>query len=74
MNKLISLGIGLAVGVAIGVVTAVLVAPSSGAEFKGNLRRGYDETFEEARRTSQQRKLELEAELKRKRGRGLTLP
>ncbi len=74
MNKLIGLGLGLAVGLAIGVIVSMLVAPSSGDELKRNLRRGYDETLDEARRASEQRRLELEAELKRRRGHGLTLP
>ncbi len=74
MNKLIGLGLGLAVGLAIGVVASMLVAPSSGEELKRSLRRGYGETLEEARRASEQRRLELESELKRKRGHGLTLP
>ncbi len=68
MRKLVSLGLGFGAGALIGAAVVMLFAPTSGEQLAQNLKRGWDETVEEARKASQQRRLELEAELARRRG------
>lgn len=63
MNKLIGLGIGLAVGAVIGVAVVALFAPISGKALRREIKRGYDDTMEEARIASETKQRELEAEL-----------
>jgi gas vesicle protein len=70
MRKLLSFGLGIAIGAVLGGTLMILIAPSSGDEFKRNLKLGYEETLEEARQASVQRRLELEAKLARMRGQG----
>jgi gas vesicle protein len=67
MRKLLSLLLGFGVGVTIGAALVMLLAPQSGEQFLASLKRGWEETMEEARKASQQRRLELQAELAAKR-------
>lgn len=68
MRKLVSFGLGLAIGAALGATMMILYAPVSGDQFKRNLKTGWQEAMDEARTAAEQRRLELEAELARKRG------
>ena len=63
MRKLLSLLIGFGVGAGLGFVLVMLFAPQSGQQLTANLKRGWEETMDEARKASQQRRVELEAEL-----------
>lgn len=68
MNKLISWTIGLAVGGLVGATLVVLFAPVSGKALIEGVKEGYAETLEEARQASEQRRIQLEAELARRQG------
>jgi gas vesicle protein len=63
MTRLLSWLIGLAIGAALGATLVYLFAPASGEQIKARIKRGWDETMDEARNASQQRRRELEAEL-----------
>ena len=63
MRTLMSLMIGLLLGAAIGATLALLFAPTSGEQLVKDVKRGFSETMEEARKASEQRRAELEAEL-----------
>ena len=67
MNKLISLAIGFGIGALIGAALVLLFAPVSGETLVKNLKAGYAETLEEARSAAEDRRHELEAELKTRR-------
>jgi gas vesicle protein len=68
MRRLLSLMLGLGLGAAVGVAVVTLFAPTTGEQWVKDLKRGWAETMEEARKASEQRRLELEAELARMRG------
>lgn len=68
MNKLVSLGIGLALGASVGVLAVLLFTPASGEELVSNLKQGWQETLDEARRASVARRAELEAQLREMQG------
>lgn len=68
MNKLISLLIGFAIGAALGTALVLLFAPVSGDTLVKNLKEGYAETLEEARSAAEDRRKELETQLKTRRG------
>ena len=68
MRRLLSLVIGTGLGAVVGVAIVTLFAPTTGDQIINNLKRGFAETMEEARKASEQRRLELEAELQRRRG------
>ncbi|HEX2906711.1 MAG TPA: YtxH domain-containing protein [Phototrophicaceae bacterium] len=68
MNKLLSLALGFGIGAALGAALVVLVAPMSGEELVARLKQGWEETKIEARKASEIRRAELEAELAQKRG------
>ncbi len=63
MQKLISWFVGFALGGGVGAVLIMLLVPASAREIRARIRAGYEETMEEARRASEQRRAELEAEL-----------
>ena len=63
MRQILGLLIGFGLGAVIGFMLISLFAPQSGQQFAANLKRGFAETMDEARKASQQRRLELEAEL-----------
>lgn len=63
MNRIALWVLGLLFGVLVGTLIVALFAPASGAEFRKRLRQGYHDTLDEARRVSQQRQRELEAQL-----------
>jgi len=71
MRKLISLGLGFIVGAGFAIVIVALFAPTSGKALRDEIKRGVDDTFEEARRASADRQHELEAELARRLGKPL---
>jgi gas vesicle protein len=58
----------MGLGAAVGVAVVMLFAPTTGDQLVSDLKRGWTETMQEARKASQQRRLELEAELARMRG------
>lgn len=68
MRRLLSLIVGMGLGAAVGVAIVMLFAPATGEQWVKELKRGWSETMEEARKASEQRRLELEAELARVRG------
>jgi hypothetical protein len=63
MRKLMGLLVGFGVGAALGVVLVMLFAPASGEELVKRLQTGYRETLTEARKASDQRRAQLEAQL-----------
>jgi len=67
MNKLVSLLIGFTIGAALGAALVLLFAPVSGETLVKNLKEGYAETLEEARMAAEDRRKELEAQLKTRR-------
>lgn len=69
MRKIFSLMVGLGLGAAVGVALVMLFAPTSGEQVVANLKRGWQETMDEARKASQQRRETLEAELAARRSR-----
>lgn len=74
MRKLLSLLIGAGLGAAFGAALVMLFAPVSGEQLVANLKRGWDETMDEARKASEQRRLELEAQLQEMQKKRLPLP
>ncbi len=68
MRRLLSLIVGMGLGAAVGAAIVMLFAPTTGEQWVTALKRGWRETMDEARKASQQRRLELEAELARMRG------
>jgi gas vesicle protein len=71
MNKLISLAIGFGIGALLGAAVVLLFAPTSGDTLVKSLKAGYAETMEEARDAAENRRKELEAELKQRQSRAL---
>lgn len=63
MRKLTSLLLGFGLGALIGAALVMLFVPSSGDQIIAELKRGWNETLDEARKASQQRRRELEAQL-----------
>lgn len=63
MRTLLSWIIGFTLGAALGATLVMLFAPTSGEQLVGRLKSGWEETMAEARRASEQRRQELEAEL-----------
>lgn len=74
MRKLMSLGVGLGLGAAFGAAVVMLFAPVSGEQLVANLKQGWEETMDEARKASEQRRLELEAQLLEMQKKRLPLP
>lgn len=72
MKKLLSFTLGIGLGAMVGASVVILFAPMPGSELVARLKQGWNETMEEARRASELRRAELEAELAQMRGR--TLP
>ena len=68
MKKLLSLALGLGLGAVVGASVVVLFAPMSSSELVARIKQGWSETMEEARRASERRRAELEAELSQMRG------
>lgn len=65
MDKLLSWLLGLGLGATVGGILVALFAPITGPELVANLRQGWQDTLEDARRANEDRKAELEAELTR---------
>lgn len=63
MKQLVSLALGFGLGALAGAALVMLFSPVSGEQVAANLKRGWQETMEEARRASAARQAELEAEL-----------
>jgi gas vesicle protein len=74
MRKLLSLLTGLGLGAAFGAAMVLLFAPTSGEQLVANLKQGWQETLDEARKASEQRRLELEAQLLDMQKKRLPLP
>lgn len=72
MKKLLSLVLGIGLGAMVGASVVILFAPMPGSELVARIRRGWEETMQEARRASELRRAELEAELSQMSGK--TLP
>ena len=68
MKKLLSVALGFGLGASIGATIVMLFAPTTGDHLLAGLKRGWEESMQEARKASHQRRLELEAELARMRG------
>ena len=68
MQRLMLWGLGLLFGALFGALLVALFAPVTGEAFRKRLQSGYQETLDEARRASQQRQAELEAQLSRLQG------
>ncbi len=67
MRQLLSFLLGLVLGAVIAAAVVTLFAPTSGADLVERIKRGYADTLDEARKASEQRRAELEAELRSKR-------
>jgi gas vesicle protein len=67
MRQIYSWFIGLGVGAAVAAALVTLFVPASAGEVRARLKEGYRETLTDARRASQQRRAELEAELRGRR-------
>jgi gas vesicle protein len=67
MRKLLSLLVGFGLGALIGAALVMLLAPQSGEQLVASLKRGWEETMDEARKAGQQKRIELQAELAAKR-------
>jgi gas vesicle protein len=65
MKKLLGLLLGFIVGALIGATLVVLLSPVSGEELIQNIKKGYADSLEEARRVSAERRAHMEAELER---------
>lgn len=63
MRKILGLLVGFGAGAALGAVLVMLFAPASGEEIVNRLKAGYRETLAEARKASDQRRAQLEAQL-----------
>lgn len=68
MRKLMSLILGIGVGGTLGAGLVALLSPTSGKAFREELKRGFEDTLEEARIASEERQRQLEAELEEKLG------
>ena len=68
MKKLLSLALGLGLGAMVGASVVILFAPMPGSELVARIKQGWNETMDEARRASELRRAELEAELYQMRG------
>lgn len=68
MSKITGLLVGLAVGAALGTLLVALFAPASGKTLIHALKEGYRETLLEAQKAGVARRRELEAELRRLKG------
>jgi len=66
MNKALGLGIGLLIGLVVGAAVVMWYSPATGDKLINNVKRGYRDTIEEANRVSQQRRRELEAQLRQR--------
>lgn len=72
MKKLLSFTLGIGLGAMVGVSVVILFAPMPGSDLIARLKHGWEETMDEARRASELRRAELEAQLAQMRGH--TLP
>lgn len=63
MLKIASWALGFSLGVAFGALLVMVLSPISGQEIVERFQNGYKEALDEARKASQQRRAELEAEL-----------
>jgi gas vesicle protein len=63
MRKLLGLVLGFMTGASLGATLVVLLSPVSGEQLIRNLKQSYDETKNEARKVSERRRAELEAQL-----------
>lgn len=74
MIKLISWAIGVGLGVTTGALLVALIMPSTREQILGYLKARYDHAMEAARIASQEKRAELEAELRRMQGQPPALP
>jgi gas vesicle protein len=65
MQRILLWVLGLLFGALLGALLVALFAPVSGEAFRKRLQEGYADTLDEARRASQVRQAELEAQLSR---------
>ncbi len=64
MRKLMSLLVGLGVGSTIGAILIALFSPVSAEEFRARLKEHYERALKAGQQASEQRRAELEQELK----------
>lgn len=64
MRKLFGFLVGICMGASVAALLVFLFAPNSGVELRARLTEGYRATLEEARLAAENRREELEAELK----------
>ncbi len=69
MLKILALAVGSGIGVILGALAALLLAPATSEQFKERLRAHYAQALEAGRKAAEQRRQELEEELKRLRER-----
>lgn len=74
MRTVLSLLLGFALGAAVGATLVMLFAPASGEQIAHDLKKSMAATMDEARRASEKRRAELEAELARRRGQPVPVP
>ena len=67
-GKLMKISLGIAVGALVGAAVASLLTPKSGDEIRGDIRSGFDEIKLDYEIGKQQKREDLEADLRRRCG------
>ncbi|HKZ84702.1 MAG TPA: YtxH domain-containing protein [Anaerolineae bacterium] len=68
MNRFMAFAAGALCGALVGAVVALLLTPMSGAEMQEQARTRFDEIVEEGRKAAEQRRAELERQLRQLQG------
>jgi len=68
MNRILAFAAGALCGALVGAVVALLLTPLSGAELQEQARTRFDQIVEEGRKAADQRRAELERQLRQLQG------
>jgi len=68
MNRFMAFAAGAVCGAVVGAVVALLLTPMSGAELQEQARARFEEIAEEGRKAAEQRRAELERQLRQLQG------
>jgi len=68
MNRFMAFAAGALCGALVGALVALLLTPMSGAEMQEQARTRFDEIVEEGRKAAEQRRAELERQLRQLQG------
>jgi len=72
MNRFMAFAAGALCGALVGAVVALLLTPMSGAEMQEQARTRFEEIAEEGRKAAEQRRAELERQLRQLQGKEAT--